>query len=94
MGSLVEVLGIKGSTKAEGDTRAEENVVSQGGNTTVVDLGLIRGNYISCCFLDIIKRKRHTLAKEEGSSRYLLATSRPTELPALESQEALAPAST
>ena len=40
MGSLVEVLGIKGSTKAEGDTRAEENVVSQGGNTTVVDLGL------------------------------------------------------
>lgn len=93
MGSLVEVLGIKGSTKAEGDTRAEENVVSQGGNTTVVDLGLMRVNYISYCFLDII-RKRHTLAKEEGSSLYLLATSRPTELPALESQEALAPAST
>lgn len=40
MGGLVQVLGIKGSTKAEGDTRAEENVVSQGGNTTVVDLGL------------------------------------------------------
>ena len=40
MGGLVQVLGIKGSTKAEGDTRAEEDVVSQGGNTTVVDLGL------------------------------------------------------
>ena len=40
MGSLVQVLGIKGSTEAKGDTRAEEDVVSQTGNTTVVDLGL------------------------------------------------------
>lgn len=40
VGSLVEALGIKGSTKAEGDTRAEEDVVSQSGDTTVVDLGL------------------------------------------------------
>jgi len=38
--SLVEVLGIEGGTEAEGDTRAEEDVVSQSGNTTVVDLGL------------------------------------------------------
>jgi hypothetical protein len=40
VGSLVQVLGIKGGTEAEGDTRAEENVVSQSGNTTVIDLGL------------------------------------------------------
>lgn len=40
MSSLVKVLGIEGSTKAEGDTRAEENVVGQSGNTTVVDLDL------------------------------------------------------
>ena len=40
VGSLVQVLGIKGSTEAEGDTRAEKDVVGQSGNTTVVDLGL------------------------------------------------------
>lgn len=40
VGSLVQVLGIKGSTEAKGDTRAEQDVVSQSGNTTVVDLGL------------------------------------------------------
>lgn len=41
VGSLVQVLGIKGSTEAKGDTRAEENVVSQASNTAVVDLGLL-----------------------------------------------------
>lgn len=40
VGSLVQVLGVEGSTEAEGDTRAEENVVSESGNTTVVNLGL------------------------------------------------------
>jgi hypothetical protein len=40
VGSLVQVLGIERGTQAEGDTRAEENVVSQSGDTTVVDLGL------------------------------------------------------
>ena len=40
MGGLVQVLGIKGSTEAKGDTRAQEDVVGQGGNTTVIDLGL------------------------------------------------------
>lgn len=47
MGSLVQVLGIKGSTEAEGDTRAEEDVVSQAGNTAVVDLGLYKRISIS-----------------------------------------------
>lgn len=37
---LVELLGIEGSSNAEVDTRAEENVVGNSGNTTVVDLGL------------------------------------------------------
>jgi hypothetical protein len=42
VGGLVQVLGIERGTQTEGDTRAEENVVSQSGNTTVVDLGLLR----------------------------------------------------
>lgn len=92
VGGLVQVLGIKGSTKAEGDTRAQQNVVSQGGNTTVIDLGLY-GNRVSLPCKGPFAQQL-TLAKEEGSSLYLLATSRPTELPALESQVALAPAST
>lgn len=41
VGSLVEVLGVEGSAQAEGDTRAEEDVVSESGNTAVVDLGLL-----------------------------------------------------
>lgn len=40
VGSLVQVLGIERGTEAEGDTRAEQDVVSQSGNTTVVDLSL------------------------------------------------------
>lgn len=40
VGSLVKVLGVEGSTEAESDTGAEENVVGQSGDTTVVDLGL------------------------------------------------------
>lgn len=50
VGSLVQVLGIKGSTEAESDTRAEEDVVSQGGNTAVVDLGLYERISISKSF--------------------------------------------
>jgi hypothetical protein len=41
VGSLVEVLGVEGSAQAEGDTRAEEDVVSESGNTAVVNLGLL-----------------------------------------------------
>jgi hypothetical protein len=40
VGGLVQVLGIERGTEAEGDTRAEQDVVGQSGNTTVVDLGL------------------------------------------------------
>ena len=40
MGGLVELLGIKGAADAKGDTRAKEDVVGDGRNTTVVDLGL------------------------------------------------------
>jgi hypothetical protein len=40
VGGLVKVLGIEGSTEAKGDTGTEENVVSQSGDTTVVDLDL------------------------------------------------------
>ncbi len=46
MGGLVELLGIKGGTDAEGDALAEENVVGDGGDTAVVDLGL--------CFLVVV----------------------------------------
>ena len=40
VGGLVQVLGIEGGTEAEGDTGAEQDVVGQSGDTTVVDLGL------------------------------------------------------
>lgn len=40
MCSLVELLGIKGGAEAEGDAGAKENVVCEGGDTTVVDLDL------------------------------------------------------
>ena len=40
VGSLVELLGIKGGSETKGDTRAEEDIVGDGGNTTVVDLDL------------------------------------------------------
>ncbi len=40
VGGLVELLGIKGSSETEGNTGAKENVVGDGGDTTVIDLGL------------------------------------------------------
>ena len=40
VGGLVELLGIEGGAKAESDARAEENVVGNGSDTTVVDLDL------------------------------------------------------
>jgi hypothetical protein len=43
VGGLVKLLGIKGSTETQGDTGAEEDVVANGSDTTVVDLGLSDG---------------------------------------------------
>lgn len=40
VGGLVQFLGIERGTNAEGDTSAEENVVGDSGDTTVVDLAL------------------------------------------------------
>ena len=40
MGGLVELLCVERGTEAESDTRAEEDIVGDGSNTTVVDLGL------------------------------------------------------
>lgn len=40
VGSLVKLLGIERATKTQGDTLTEEDVVGEGGNTTVVDLDL------------------------------------------------------
>ncbi len=40
MGRLVELLGIKGGTKAKGDAWAEEDVIGNGCDATVVDLDL------------------------------------------------------
>lgn len=40
VGGLVKLLGIERGTNAEGDTRAEEDVVGDGGDTAVVDLAL------------------------------------------------------
>lgn len=91
VGSLVELLGVEGATETQGNTLTEEDVVGEGSNTSVVDLDLDRGSVFIPFQSSISKR---TLAKETGSMRYLLATSRPTALPVLEFQVALAPAST
>lgn len=40
VGGLVKLLGIERGTNAESDTRAEEHVVGDGGDTAVVDLAL------------------------------------------------------
>ena len=40
VGSLVKLLGIERSTNAEGDALTEVDVVGEGSDTTVVDLGL------------------------------------------------------
>ena len=92
MGCLVELLGIERATETEGDTGAEENVVGNGSNTTVIDLNLDFHDSVFDPYSKGIAGL--TLANETGSSLYLEATSRPTWLPLLESQVALAPAST
>lgn len=40
VGSLIELLGIERGAEAKGDTGAEEHIVSDSGDTTVIDLGL------------------------------------------------------
>lgn len=40
MSWFLEVLGVERCTKTEGDTSAELNVVGEGRNTLIVDLGL------------------------------------------------------
>jgi hypothetical protein len=40
VGSLVKLLGVERTTKTQGDTLTEEDVVGDGGNTAVVDLDL------------------------------------------------------
>lgn len=90
MGCLLEILGVERGAETQSDTGAELDVVSESGDTLVVDLGL-------CPLLAYIAPwniRRRTLAKEVGSNLYLVATSRPTFDPAFESQVAFAPAST
>lgn len=92
VGGLVNLLGVERATETQGDTGAEEDVVGDSGNTTVVDLGLFSSGQQESAEGEVALKQ--TLAKETGSRRYLLATSRPTALPVLEFQVALAPAST
>jgi len=40
VGGLVKLLGIERGTNAESDTRAEQDVVGDSGDTAVVDLAL------------------------------------------------------
>ena len=89
VGGLVDLLGIKGGTKTESYALAKEDIVACSCDAAVIDLELflILANHL------FSKAQNLTLAKETGSNRYLLATSRPTELLLLESQVALAPAS-
>jgi hypothetical protein len=88
---LVELLGIERGANAKGDALTEEHVVSNGGDTAVVDLGLLRP--VSLPRSATVKSDC-TLTNETGSRRYLVATSRPTAVPLLEFQVALELAST
>lgn len=79
--SLVELGSVKRETETESGATVELGVVGKGSNTAVVDLGLW---FVVCqltvfCRLDIFLIL--TLAKETGSSLYLLATSSATFLP-------------
>lgn len=94
MGGLIELLGIEGGAESEGDTGAEENVVGESSDTTVVDLDLFISYIRNRSSMANGGSRELTLAKETGSSLYLLATSSPTAFPLFESHEALAPAST
>jgi len=87
---LLEVLGVDRRTNTESNASAEFDVVGEGSNTLVVDLGLSR----TISIFSSHTRAFHTFAKELGSSLYLVATSIVTLEPALESQVPLAPAST
>lgn len=40
VGGLVDLLGIERGTDTDGDAGAEEDVIGDGGNTAVVNLGL------------------------------------------------------
>jgi hypothetical protein len=40
VGSLVELLGVEGTTETQGNALTEENVVGDSSDTAVVDLGL------------------------------------------------------
>lgn len=44
VGSLVELLGVKGATETQGDALAEEDVVANGGDAAVVELDLGKGD--------------------------------------------------
>ena len=89
MGGLVQVLCIKRCTQTQSYTGTEFDIVRESSDSAVVDLGLIWVNNALSG-----DGSRPTLANELGSSLYLVATSSPTLLEALESQVAFAPAST
>ena len=75
MASLVQLVGIKRQAETESGARVDLGVVGQSGDTTVVELDLKGGRMSITSYINQL-----TLAKDRGSSLYLLATSRPTEL--------------
>lgn len=50
MGGLLQLLGIERGTDAKGDAGAEEDVVGDSGDTTVVDLALFVVEFCQCPF--------------------------------------------
>lgn len=83
---LVELVGVERKTEAKGGAGVELGVVGEGSDTAVVDLGL-RSAPLLISTLDnqVIGKNAtgsvRTLAKDRGSSLYLVASSRPTFLP-------------
>ena len=93
MGVLFQILSINRHAESYFDTRAEQDLIRQSRNTSVVYFRLSKRSHIS---RNVFNRQNAgaTFAKDVGSRRYLLATSNPTALEPLESHVALAPAST
>lgn len=56
VGSFVQVLRIQRHAETQGGSRAEENVVRQGGDTTIVDLSLSSHSHVSLVYIHSPRR--------------------------------------
>jgi hypothetical protein len=75
--SLIQLLGVKGSTNTKGEARVDLCVVCNGDDTSIVNFELDQ-NVSFFHVVDLNVGLQQTLAKAVGSILYLVATSIPT----------------